>query len=112
MEFLTFWKIFVTSSILPAAGDIRMRIVSGISFFAPLEMIFSLIYACICLLERNGPLDGAEKTKMVRFDVRLHILHGSHSVFGYPNNRVSERCPIPIDSDKRSSIVQISEANI
>ncbi|GFU49878.1 hypothetical protein TNCV_4686431 [Trichonephila clavipes] len=26
--------------------------------------------------------------------VRFHILHGSHSVFGYPNNRVSERCPV------------------
>ncbi|GFX78653.1 ras-specific guanine nucleotide-releasing factor 1 [Trichonephila clavipes] len=33
--------------------------------------------------------------------VRFHILHGLHSVFGYPNNRVSERYSIPIDSDKR-----------
>ncbi|GFX83599.1 hypothetical protein TNCV_325481 [Trichonephila clavipes] len=32
--------------------------------------------------------------------VRFHILHGLHSVSGYPNNRVSERCPVPIDSDK------------
>ncbi|GFT27112.1 uncharacterized protein TNCV_4676271 [Trichonephila clavipes] len=31
--------------------------------------------------------------------------HGLHSVSGYPNNRVSERCPVPIDSDKRSSTV-------
>ncbi|GFX73565.1 uncharacterized protein TNCV_2342701 [Trichonephila clavipes] len=38
--------------------------------------------------------------------VRLHILQGSHSVFGYPNNRVSERCPVPIDSDKRRSTVR------
>ncbi|GFW63814.1 hypothetical protein TNCV_3744191 [Trichonephila clavipes] len=37
--------------------------------------------------------------------VRFHILHGSHSVFGYPNNRVSERFPVPIDSDKRRSTV-------
>ncbi|GFY25699.1 uncharacterized protein TNCV_3060311 [Trichonephila clavipes] len=39
------------------------------------------------------------------YSVRSHILHGSHSVFGYPNNPVSERCPVPIDSDKRSSTV-------
>ncbi|GFW10341.1 uncharacterized protein TNCV_5096921 [Trichonephila clavipes] len=32
--------------------------------------------------------------------VRFHILHRLHSVFGYPNNHVSERLPIPIDSDK------------
>ncbi|PRD26227.1 UNVERIFIED_CONTAM: hypothetical protein NCL1_38696 [Trichonephila clavipes] len=32
------------------------------------------------------------------YSVRFHILHGSHSVFGYLNDRVSERCPI--DSDK------------
>ncbi|GFX98273.1 uncharacterized protein TNCV_4909161 [Trichonephila clavipes] len=37
------------------------------------------------------------------YSVRFHILHESHSVFGYPNNRVSERCPVPIDSDKRRS---------
>ncbi|GFW27666.1 uncharacterized protein TNCV_765481 [Trichonephila clavipes] len=37
--------------------------------------------------------------------VRFHILYGSHSVFGYPNNHVSERCPIPIDSHKRRSTV-------
>ncbi|GFT67136.1 uncharacterized protein TNCV_782911 [Trichonephila clavipes] len=33
----------------------------------------------------------------------LHILHEPHSVFGYPNNRVSEQCSVPIDSDKRRS---------
>ncbi|GFV73415.1 hypothetical protein TNCV_3389311 [Trichonephila clavipes] len=27
--------------------------------------------------------------------------------FGYPNNRVSERCPVPIDSDKRRSTVRV-----
>ncbi|GFX59165.1 hypothetical protein TNCV_936801 [Trichonephila clavipes] len=32
------------------------------------------------------------------------MLHGSHSVFSYPNNRVSQRCPVPIDSDKRSTV--------
>ncbi|GFV64465.1 hypothetical protein TNCV_4716401 [Trichonephila clavipes] len=37
--------------------------------------------------------------------VRFPILHGSHSVFGYPNNRVFERCPVPIDSDERRSTV-------
>ncbi|GFW60804.1 uncharacterized protein TNCV_2672251 [Trichonephila clavipes] len=37
--------------------------------------------------------------------VRFHVLHGLHSVFGYPNNRVSEWCPVPIDSDKRRSTV-------
>ncbi|GFW01985.1 uncharacterized protein TNCV_1148651 [Trichonephila clavipes] len=36
--------------------------------------------------------------------VRFHILHGSHT-FGYPNNRLSERCPVPIDWDKRRSTV-------
>ncbi|GFV38599.1 hypothetical protein TNCV_132381 [Trichonephila clavipes] len=38
-------------------------------------------------------------------DVPFHILHGWHSVFGYLNNHVSERCPVPIDSDKRRSTV-------
>ncbi|GFV64513.1 hypothetical protein TNCV_1042871 [Trichonephila clavipes] len=33
--------------------------------------------------------------------VRFPILHGSHSVFGYPKYHVSERCQVPIDSDKR-----------
>ncbi|GFT23376.1 hypothetical protein TNCV_2016531 [Trichonephila clavipes] len=37
------------------------------------------------------------------FTVRFHILHESHLVFGYPNDRVSKRCPVPIDSDKRRS---------
>ncbi|GFW88674.1 hypothetical protein TNCV_2833351 [Trichonephila clavipes] len=37
--------------------------------------------------------------------VRFHTLHRSHSVFDYPNNCVSERCPVPIDSDKRRSTV-------
>ncbi|GFT87874.1 uncharacterized protein TNCV_799791 [Trichonephila clavipes] len=37
--------------------------------------------------------------------VRFHMLHGSHSVFGYPKNRVSEWCSFPIDSDKRRSTV-------
>ncbi|PRD27123.1 UNVERIFIED_CONTAM: hypothetical protein NCL1_36229 [Trichonephila clavipes] len=36
-------------------------------------------------------------------NVRFHILYGLNSVFGYPNNRVSERCPVAIDSDKRRS---------
>ncbi|GFV99120.1 hypothetical protein TNCV_1510961 [Trichonephila clavipes] len=40
--------------------------------------------------------------------VRFHILHGSHSVFGYPNNRLSEGCPVPIDSDKRHSTVYVN----
>ncbi|GFU88718.1 uncharacterized protein TNCV_4443951 [Trichonephila clavipes] len=39
------------------------------------------------------------------YSVWFHILHDSHSVFGYPNNRVPERCPVPIDSDKRRSTV-------
>ncbi|GFW45215.1 uncharacterized protein TNCV_717171 [Trichonephila clavipes] len=38
--------------------------------------------------------------------VQFPILHESHSVFGYPNNRVSELCPVPIDSDKRRSTVR------
>ncbi|GFV25143.1 hypothetical protein TNCV_592091 [Trichonephila clavipes] len=33
--------------------------------------------------------------------VRFHIMPESHSVFGYPNNRVSEPCPVPVGSDKR-----------
>ncbi|GFU59922.1 uncharacterized protein TNCV_4726741 [Trichonephila clavipes] len=40
-----------------------------------------------------------------RRSVQLHILHGSHSVSGYPNNRVSEHCPVTIESDKRRSTV-------
>ncbi|GFX69810.1 hypothetical protein TNCV_2468491, partial [Trichonephila clavipes] len=35
--------------------------------------------------------------------VWFHILHELHSVFGYPNNRVFERSPVPIDSDQRRS---------
>ncbi|GFX15215.1 uncharacterized protein TNCV_2709201 [Trichonephila clavipes] len=38
-------------------------------------------------------------------EVWFHILHGSQSGFGYPNNRIFERCPVPIDSDKRRSTV-------
>ncbi|GFW28125.1 uncharacterized protein TNCV_2818031 [Trichonephila clavipes] len=53
----------------------------------------------LLLLKRIRDL--ATKKRSVRF----HILHGSHLVFGYPNNRVFERCPVPIDSDKRRSIV-------
>ncbi|GFT11429.1 hypothetical protein TNCV_1144871 [Trichonephila clavipes] len=37
--------------------------------------------------------------------VRFYILQGSHSVSDYPKNRVSERCPLPIDSNKRRSTV-------
>ncbi|GFU94922.1 hypothetical protein TNCV_462351 [Trichonephila clavipes] len=37
--------------------------------------------------------------------VQFHILYQSHLVFGYPNNCVSERCPVPIDLDKRRSTV-------
>ncbi|GFX17360.1 hypothetical protein TNCV_3553631 [Trichonephila clavipes] len=33
-------------------------------------------------------------------NVRFHMMHGSHSVCGYMNNHVSERCRVPIDSDK------------
>ncbi|GFV05922.1 uncharacterized protein TNCV_3142131 [Trichonephila clavipes] len=40
-------------------------------------------------------------------NVRFHILHGSRSVFGYPNNRASEWCPVPIDSDKRRSTLSL-----
>ncbi|GFX01174.1 hypothetical protein TNCV_4581401 [Trichonephila clavipes] len=39
--------------------------------------------------------------------VRFHILHESHSVFGYPNNRVSEWYPLPIDSDKQRSALLV-----
>ncbi|GFT12632.1 uncharacterized protein TNCV_5094091 [Trichonephila clavipes] len=39
--------------------------------------------------------------------VRFHILHRSHSIFAYPNNRISEQCPVPIDSDKRRSTTAI-----
>ncbi|GFW87925.1 hypothetical protein TNCV_1360281 [Trichonephila clavipes] len=35
--------------------------------------------------------------------VRFRMLHGSHKIFGYLNNRVSERGLIPIDSDKQRS---------
>ncbi|GFV87527.1 uncharacterized protein TNCV_3281651 [Trichonephila clavipes] len=31
--------------------------------------------------------------------VQFHTLRGSHSVFGYPNNCVMERCPVPIYSE-------------
>ncbi|PRD28312.1 UNVERIFIED_CONTAM: hypothetical protein NCL1_32755 [Trichonephila clavipes] len=37
------------------------------------------------------------------YSVRFHILHGSHLIFGYPNNRISKWPPVPIDSDKRRS---------
>ncbi|GFU64001.1 hypothetical protein TNCV_245791 [Trichonephila clavipes] len=38
-------------------------------------------------------------------NVRFHILHGSYSVFGYPTNRICDRCPVSIDSDKRRSTI-------
>ncbi|GFX11578.1 uncharacterized protein TNCV_5141531 [Trichonephila clavipes] len=43
---------------------------------------------------------------------RFHILHESHSVFGYPNNRVFERCPVPVDFDKRRSTVLLSSLGL
>ncbi|GFS83358.1 uncharacterized protein TNCV_600871 [Trichonephila clavipes] len=49
----------------------------------------------LLLLKRK---DLAAKNRSVRF-------HGSHSVFGNPNKRTSERCPVPIDSDKQRSTV-------
>ncbi|GFV62114.1 uncharacterized protein TNCV_4109171 [Trichonephila clavipes] len=58
----------------------------------------------LLLLKRIEDL-AAKGVQWYSENVRFHILHGSHSVFGYPNNRVSERCPVPIDSDKRSSTV-------
>ncbi|GFS84239.1 hypothetical protein TNCV_2365711 [Trichonephila clavipes] len=45
-------------------------------------------------------------------NVQVHILHGSHSVFGYPNNHVSQRCLVRIDSDKRRSNVLVFDANL
>ncbi|PRD30151.1 UNVERIFIED_CONTAM: hypothetical protein NCL1_27288 [Trichonephila clavipes] len=51
----------------------------------------------LLLLKRIRDL--AAKKRSVQF----HIPHGSHSVFGYSNNHVSERCPVPIDSDIRCS---------
>ncbi|GFV70224.1 hypothetical protein TNCV_843431 [Trichonephila clavipes] len=46
---------------------------------------------------------------VVRFVSGFHTLHGSHSVFGYPNIHVSEWYPVPIDSDRRRSTVCITE---
>ncbi|GFV79376.1 uncharacterized protein TNCV_1903481 [Trichonephila clavipes] len=59
------------------------------------------------LLRRIRDLAAKKRTCTMKnwYSVRFHILHGSHSVFGYPNNRVSERCPVLIDSDKRRSTV-------
>ncbi|GFW51064.1 uncharacterized protein TNCV_3593461 [Trichonephila clavipes] len=52
------------------------------------------LFTQLLLLKRVR--DIAAKKQSVRF----HIVHRSHSVFGYPNNRVPEWWPIPIDSDK------------
>ncbi|GFX55153.1 uncharacterized protein TNCV_1156141 [Trichonephila clavipes] len=60
---------------------------------------------CCCptqLLLLNRIRELAAKNEGVQC-VRFHILYGLNSVFGYPNNRVSERCPVAIDSDKRRS---------
>ncbi|GFW72518.1 hypothetical protein TNCV_3797461 [Trichonephila clavipes] len=46
------------------------------------------------------------------YSVPFHILHGSHSVFGYPNNRISKRCPVPSDSDKRRSTEQSAKVSV
>ncbi|GFU42713.1 hypothetical protein TNCV_3139131 [Trichonephila clavipes] len=55
----------------------------------------------------KGPLnaDAFSALETATECVRFHILHGSHSVHGNPNYRVCEWCPVPIDSDKRSTVV-------
>ncbi|GFX18634.1 hypothetical protein TNCV_3310951 [Trichonephila clavipes] len=61
-----------------------------------------LSYSTTAAQENQRP---CSKKKMVyngiAKSVRFHILHGLHSVFSYPNNRVSEQCPFPIASNKR-----------
>ncbi|GFX37959.1 hypothetical protein TNCV_3835601 [Trichonephila clavipes] len=59
-----------------------------------------LSYSTTAAQENQRPCSKKKKGVLC---VRFHVLYGSHSVFGYPNNRVSERCPVPIDSDKRRS---------
>ncbi|GFU92101.1 hypothetical protein TNCV_1659331 [Trichonephila clavipes] len=57
--------------------------------------------------ENQRPFSKKTKVYIGTACVRFHILHGSHSVFGYPNNRVSERCLVQIYSDKRRSTASI-----
>ncbi|GFW12354.1 hypothetical protein TNCV_816091 [Trichonephila clavipes] len=47
----------------------------------------------------KGPLDtdAFSALEIAMECVRFHIMHGSHLVFGYPNNRVSEQSRARID---------------
>ncbi|PRD22940.1 UNVERIFIED_CONTAM: hypothetical protein NCL1_47738 [Trichonephila clavipes] len=51
--------------------------------------------------EESNPVDDKTDEDEDNINNEMYIQHGSHSAFGYPNNRQSERCPVPIDSDKR-----------
>ncbi|GFY11356.1 uncharacterized protein TNCV_4473391 [Trichonephila clavipes] len=65
--------------------------------------------ATLCTYFASSSLFPACDDFQYSYSVWFHILHGSHSVFGYPNNRLSERCLVPFGSDKRRSTVnQIS----
>ncbi|GFW32128.1 hypothetical protein TNCV_2601541 [Trichonephila clavipes] len=42
----------------------------------------------------------------------VSYMHGSSTGFGYTNNRVSDWCPVPVDSDERRSTVSIITTHV
>ncbi|PRD35224.1 UNVERIFIED_CONTAM: hypothetical protein NCL1_12189 [Trichonephila clavipes] len=48
---------------------------------------------------------------VVRRKIMSSFIYSMDHTFGYPNNRVSERCPVPIDSDKRRSTTSVMFQN-
>ncbi|GFX88123.1 uncharacterized protein TNCV_159381 [Trichonephila clavipes] len=76
---------------------------SNADAFSALEVVRTTECCPTQLLLLKRIRDLAAKKRSVRF----HILHRWHLVFGYPNNRVSERCTVQIDSFKRRSTMYV-----
>ncbi|GFX30247.1 hypothetical protein TNCV_1963541 [Trichonephila clavipes] len=93
---------------LRASFDLRTGTVRSLGWEE--TAILDYAYAVQNPFKPNGELTAADsRIQDSRKSFRFHILHGSYSVFGYPNNHVSERCTVPIDSDERRSTVWSSD---
>ncbi|GFU03185.1 hypothetical protein TNCV_2720831 [Trichonephila clavipes] len=50
--------------------------------------------------EKSKVYNGTAKNKLLFSAIKCPVSYTAWITFGYPNNRSSERCPVPIDSDK------------
>ncbi|GFW37888.1 hypothetical protein TNCV_4630901 [Trichonephila clavipes] len=75
----------------------RTSFIIRTSFFCQLHVRYSAVLLNFCCSKESETLQ--RKNEGVQC-VQFHIPNGSHS-----KNLVSERCPVPIDSDKRRSTV-------